>query len=457
MTAPTPSDRRGPPHDLEAEASVLGAILLDRDAITRVLELLVPEDFYRENNGFIYRAAANLFQAGRPIDNVTMAGELESLKALAQVGGRAHLALLQEQVPTAANVEHYALIVRGHSWRRQMIAAAARASALAYDPALEAGEALNAAQAEVFAVGGEQAAGQVSRLYDLLAPTMDRIEAQMANGGGLVGLSTGFHDLDRLTGGLKDSNLTIVAGRPSMGKSSLATNVMRFLSVVHRVPVLIFSLEMSRDELVERLLCEEARVDAQRMHRGLLSDVEYERVTSALGPLGEAPFYIDDTPALDDLTLRLRARQAKARYDIGVIVIDYLQLMSGRHKEGGDVNRVQEVSAISRSLKSIARELRIPVVALSQLSRAPESRPDKRPILSDLRESGSIEQDADVVWLMFRDEYYNREKSEKPGVAEVIVAKNRSGPTGVVELMFRKELTRFENLERARPGPLGDD
>jgi replicative DNA helicase len=234
-----------------------------------------------------------------------------------------------------------------------------------------------------------------------------------------------------------------------MGKTSFVLNVALNAAVEQRKPVAVFSLEMSKEQLVERMLCEQARIDAQRLHRGMLSDVEYERLAGALGPLGDAPIYIDDSPTLDDLTLRLKARQARAREGVEMIVLDYLQLMHGRNRSD-DSNRVQEVSAISRGLKSIARELKIPVIAISQLSRAPEARPDKRPILSDLRESGSIEQDADIVMFLYRDDYYNREKSEKPGIAEIIVAKHRNGPTGVVELMFRKELTRFENLERRR-------
>src|SRR5215831_1201530 len=238
--------------------------------------------------------------------------------------------------------------------------------------------------------------------------------------------------------------------------TSFALNVALHAAVDHQRPVAIFSLEMSKEQLVERMLCEQARIDAQRLHRGTLSDVEYERLAGALGPLGDAPIFIDDSPTLDDLTLRLKARQARSREGIELIVLDYLQLMHGRSRDG-DANRVQEVSAISRALKGIARELSIPVIAISQLSRAPEARPDRRPILSDLRESGSIEQDADIVMFLYRDEYYNREKSEKPGIAEVIVAKHRNGPTGVVELIFRKELTRFENLERRRPEPVGPD
>jgi replicative DNA helicase len=887
---------RVPPHDLDAETSVLGAILLDPAAITRVLDQLVFEDFYRENNGQIYRAAQNLFREGEPIDNVTLAAELGKLGVLERIGGRAHLALLQESVPTAANVEHYARIVKDKAYKRRLISAGTQVAALGYDESLDAEEAVNQAQANVYAISDDKVGAGMERIYDLLKPAMDRIDAQMASGGGVIGIPSGFHDLDRMTNGFKPSDLAIIAGRPSMGKAlgigtpiptpdgwttmgaltvgdkvfddqgrpcavTFATPVMlghdcyevvfsdgeriiadadhqwqvwdhaarkslvhyasgrkvprdrnpyrgtyrlpggrwaarghldhrpRHLGVFderedarraaesfrvehghvrrdqpkivttrqmaesvlaeggrrlnysiptcgalqyerrdlpldayvlgawlgdgdtrraivtcgdreivqeltaagHRVrehpvangivrisfpaesiqgqrrrgggstatadelrvssstigtasrgptwrrarrpptvieilrelgvlgnkhvpriymeadveqrlallqglmdtdgsidknghaefcstsrcladdalelarglgikaqfstgramlngrdcgpryrvrfktdrpvfrlprkaarlprlgprpacrsrfvrevrpiesvpvrcirvdspghlflagrgcvpthntsfvlnvtlhaavdqkkPVAIFSLEMSKEQLVERMLCEQARIDAQRLHRGTLSDVEYERLAGALGPLGDAPIFIDDSPTLDDLTMRLKARQARSREGIELLVLDYLQLMTGR-SSGGDSNRVQEVSAISRALKSIARELRIPVIAISQLSRAPEARPDKRPILSDLRESGSIEQDADIVMFLYRDEYYNREKSEKPGIAEIIVAKHRNGPTGMVELMFRKELTRFENLERRRPEPVGTE
>jgi replicative DNA helicase len=592
---------RVPPHDLEAETSVLGAVLLDPAAITRVLDLLSPEDFYRENNGHVYRASVNLFREGEPIDNVTLAAELAKLGVLERVGGRAQLALLQESVPTAANVEHYARIVKDRAYKRRLITAGTQVTGLGYDESLDADEAVNQAQAHVYAISDDRTGTGMERIYDLLKPAMDRIDAQMASGGGVIGIPSGFHDLDRMTNGFKASDLAIIAGRPSMGKTSFVLNVTLHAAVEHNKPVAIFSLEMSKEQLVERMLCEQARIDAQRLHRGTLSDVEYERLAGALGPLGDAPIFIDDSPTLDDLTMRLKSRQARSREGIELIVLDYLQLMQGR-SNSNDANRVQEVSAISRALKSIARELRIPVIAISQLSRAPEARPDKRPILSDLRESGcltadtpvylpdldtwrpigglvgssgirvlaldtagwqleprrvtnafstgvrpvlrmvtrlgrsiratanhrflgpdgwrcmdalaagdriaggargaggaagpagvdwdeiasiapdgreevfdltvdglhdfvagdlvvhnSIEQDADVVMFLYRDEYYNREKTEKPGIAEVIVAKHRNGPTGSVELMFRKELTRFENLERRRPEPIGPD
>jgi replicative DNA helicase len=445
-----------PPQDLDAETSVLGAILLDPTAITRVLDQLSPEDFYRENNGQVFRAAQNLFREGEPIDNVTLAAELAKLGVLERVGGRAHLALLQESVPTAANVEHYARIVKDKAYKRRLISAGSHVTSLGYDEALDAEEAVNAAQAHVYAISDDKVGSGMEHIYGLLKPAMDRIDAQMASGGGVIGIPSGFHDLDRMTNGFKAADLAIIAGRPSMGKTSFVLNVTLYAAVEQKKPVAIFSLEMSKEQLVERMLCEQARIDAQRLHRGTLSDVEYERLAGALGPLGDAPIFIDDSPTLDDLTLRLKARQARSREGIELIVLDYLQLMHGRSRDG-DANRVQEVSAISRALKGIARELSIPVIAISQLSRAPEARPDKRPILSDLRESGSIEQDADIVMFLYRDDYYNREKSEKPGIAEVIVAKHRNGPTGVVELIFRKELTRFENMERRRPEVIGPE
>jgi len=901
-----------PPHDLDAETSVLGAVLLDPAAITRVLDQLSPDDFYRENNGQIFRAAQNLFREGEPIDNVTLAAELAKLGVLERVGGRAHLALLQESVPTAANVEHYARIVKDKAYKRKLISAGTQVTALGYDEALDADEAVNAAQSHVYAISDDKVGTGMEHIYGLLKPAMDRIDAQMASGGGVIGIPSGFHDLDRMTNGFKAADLTIIAGRPSMGKAlsldtpiptptgwttmgalrvgdqvfdeqgrpctvvfatpvmhgrecfevvfsdgevivadadhqwsvwdraarkslhhhasgkktprdlnpyrgtyrlpggrwaargylkrnpvhlgvfddredarraaeafrlehghvrrdrpgvlttrqmseslfadegrrlnysiptcgalqypkrelpidpfllgawlgdgdsrravvttadpeivgelaraghplredrvkdpvirvsfpagrrggrqwaklsepdiqtirslrergrtgvaiaaefgvspsaislaargltwarpgraksvqtllrqvgilankhvpriylesdvgqrlallqglmdtdgsidangyaefcttserladgvrelatglgikvgvtagratlngldcgpkyrlrfktalpvfrlprkaerqtpvgarsecrsrsvreiravesvpvrciqvdapshlylagracipthntSFVLNVTLYAAVEQKKPVAIFSLEMSKEQLVERMLCEQARIDAQRLHRGTLSDIEYERLAGALGPLGDAPIFIDDSPTLDDLTMRLKARQARSREGIELIVLDYLQLMHGRSRDG-DANRVQEVSAISRALKGIARELSIPVIAISQLSRAPEARPDKRPILSDLRESGSIEQDADIVMFLYRDDYYNREKSEKPGIAEVIVAKHRNGPTGMVELIFRKELTRFENMERRRPEVVGPE
>src|SRR5438270_540922 len=440
---------RVPPHDLDAETSVLGSILLDPLSIAKVLQFLHPEDFYRENNGQIYRAALDLFAAGEPIDNVTLASQLQSMGMLERVGGRSQLASMQGAVPTAANIEYYGRIVKEKAYKRRLISAGSDIAGFGFDDSVEAEDAINKAQSLVFGVADDRDQRELAKLYDLLGPAMERISLQMERGQGIIGIPSGFHDLDRMTGGFKDSDLIIVAGRPAMGKTSWVLNVGLHAALHAGKSIAIFSLEMSKEQLTERLLTEQAQIDAQRMHRGLLTEAEFDRVSNALGPLGEASIYIDDTPVMDELTLQLKARQAKMRHGIDMILIDYLQLMHGRSR--GDDNRVQEVSAISRALKGLARELRVPVIAISQLSRAPEQRPDKRPILSDLRESGSIEQDADMVMFLFPPVYYKSD--ENPGLAEVHVAKHRNGPTGTIELKFRRDHTRFYNLETRRPEP----
>jgi replicative DNA helicase len=385
---------RIPPHDLDAEISILGSILLEPLSIAKVLQFLHPEDFYRENNGQIYRAALDLFAAGEPIDNVTLAAQLQTMGLLERVGGRAQLASMQSIVPTAANIEYYGRIVKEKAYKRRLISAGGNIAGFGYDDSIEAEDAINQAQSLVFGVADDRDQRELARLYDLLGPAMERISILMESGQGVVGIPSGFHDLDRMTGGFKDSDLIIVAGRPSMGKTSFVLNVGLHAALDAKKSVAIFSLEMSKEQLTERLLTEQAQIDAQRMHRGLLSEAEFDRVSNALGPLGEASIFIDDTPVMDELTLQLKARQAKMRHNVDMILIDYLQLMHGRSR--GDDNRVQEVSAISRALKGLARELRIPVIAISQLSRAPEQRPDKRPILSDLRESGCLAGDTPV-------------------------------------------------------------
>jgi replicative DNA helicase len=388
------SPGRVPPHDLDAEMSVIGSVLLDPLSVAKVLQFLHPEDFYRENNGQIYRAALDLFAAGEPIDNVTLAAQLQTMGLLDRVGGRAQLASMQGAVPTAANIEYYGRIVKEKAYKRRLISAGSNIAGYGYDDSIEAEEAINQAQSLVFGVADDRDQRELMRLYDLLGPAMERISLQMESGQGIVGIPTGFHDLDRMTGGFKDSDLIIVAGRPAMGKTSLALNIALHSALEANKSVAIFSLEMSKEQLTERLLTEQAQIDAQRMHRGLLTEAEFDRVSNALGPLGEAKIFIDDTPVMDELSLQLKARQAKMRHGIDMILIDYLQLMHGRAR--GDDNRVQEVSSISRSLKGLARELRIPVIAISQLSRAPEQRPDKRPILSDLRESGCLAGDTPI-------------------------------------------------------------
>jgi replicative DNA helicase len=385
---------RVPPNDLDAEMSILGSILIDPLSVAKVLQFLHPEDFYRENNGQIYRAALDLFAAGEPIDNVTLASQLQSMGLLDRVGGRAQLASMQSAVPTAANIEYYGRIVKEKAYKRRLISAGGNIAGYGYDDSIEAEDAINQAQSLVFGVADDRDQRELAKLYDLLGPAMERISLLMESGQGVVGIPSGFHDLDRMTGGFKDSDLVIIAGRPSMGKTAIALNITLHAALDAKKSIAIFSLEMSKEQLTERLLTEQAQIDAQRMHRGLLTEAEFDRVSNALGPLGEASIYIDDTPVMDELTLMLKARQAKMRHNIDMIVVDYLQLMHGRSR--GDDNRVQEVSSISRAMKGLARELRVPVVAISQLSRAPEQRPDKRPILSDLRESGCLAGDTPV-------------------------------------------------------------
>src|ERR1051326_5054341 len=385
---------RVPPHDLDAEMSVLGSILVDPLSIAKVLQFLHPEDFYRENNGQVYRAALDLFAAGEPIDNVTLAAQLQQMGVLDRIGGRAQLASMQGAVPTAANIEFYGRIVKEKAYKRRLISAGGNIAGYGYDDSIEAEEAIKPGPSLVFGVADDRDQRELARLYDLLGPAMERISLQMESGQGVIGIPSGFHDLDRMTGGFKDSDLIIVAGRPAMGKTSWVLNVGLHAALHAGKAIAIFSLEMSKEQLTERLLTEQAQIDAQRMHRGLLTEAEFDRVSNALGPLGEAAIYIDDTPVMDELTLQLKARQAKMRHNIDMVVIDYLQLMHGRSR--GDDNRVQEVSSISRAMKGLARELRVPVIAISQLSRAPEQRPDKRPILSDLRESGCLVGDTPI-------------------------------------------------------------
>jgi replicative DNA helicase len=445
-TLAAPPQGHRAPRDDDAEKAVLGALLLDPQAIAKVLDTLAPGDFYAERHRHIYAGVEGLFGDGKPIDSAMLAAALAGLGVLDQVGGRAYLAELQEAVPTAATVEHYAAIVRAKAEKRALIEAGQASMALGYDDTVAAEEAVERAQARHYGLTDRKAGGGFRVLSDWLEPAWDRVSEQAQGGDGVAtGLKSGFADLDRLLCGLKPGNLVICAGATSMGKTSLAMQLATHAAVVEREPVAVFSLEMSGAELVERMLCGHARVDSQRLKRGTIGEAEFERLSSALGPLGEAPLWIDDTPSLDEMAMRLKARQVHARHGIRLIVVDYLQLMKARTRVG---DAVQEVSAISHALKAVARDLDIPVLALSQLSRAPAARPDKRPILSDLRQSGSIEQDADVVMFVYRDDYYNREKSPKPGIAEVIVAKHRNGPTGTVELVFRKELTRFESIER---------
>ncbi|MDT8341824.1 MAG: replicative DNA helicase [Longimicrobiales bacterium] len=446
-------DRR-PPYSEEAEWSVLGGMLLDRDAVARAVELLDASMFFREAHRRIYRSMTRLFERGDVIDVVTLQDDLRRTDELDSVGGLDYLAELMDAVPTAANIEYHARIVREKALLRRLIDASQEIVRDAFAPGERAvEEILDRAEARIFQVAQSHEREGFVRIKDLLWPTFEEIERLQESGSPVTGIGSGFADLDRMTTGLQKGDLVIVAARPSMGKTSWVMNVAATAAIEHRRPVAIFSLEMSKQQLLKRLLSAEGRIDAQHLRRGGMTAEDHKRLATAAGHLNNAPIWIDDSPGLSVLEIRAKSRRLVADIqaggeELGLIVIDYLQLMGGERAE----SRVQEVSQISRGLKALARELDVPVVALSQLSRAPEQRNDKRPMLSDLRESGSIEQDADVVMFLYRPEYYfgpvDSDGNSIEGVAELIVSKQRNGPTGTVPLYFHKAYTRFDSLQR---------
>ncbi|MGI5840419.1 MAG: replicative DNA helicase [bacterium] len=435
---------RIPPQNLEAEQSVLGAMLIEAEAIPKVMEILRSDDFYREAHSNILQAMARLFERGEAVDLVTVTEELRQQGQLENAGGAVYLASLANAVPTAANVEYYARIVEEKSVLRKLINTATAIVASGFEGKDDVEYLLDLAEQQIFGLAQRRSLKSYASIKTVLMETFERIEHLYNNKGGVTGVPTGFKDLDMLTSGLQPSELIVVAARPSMGKTVLCLNIARNVAVGNKIPVALFSLEMSRDQLAQRLLCADAGVDGQRLRTGYLTEADWPKLSTALGRLSEAPIFIDDTPGATAIEIRAKARRIKAEHGLGLIIIDYLQLMNGNRRSE---NRQQEISEISRSLKALARELNVPVVALSQLSRAVEQRQDRHPMLSDLRESGAIEQDADVVAFIYRDEYYNAE-TEKKGIAELIISKQRNGPTGQVELFFRKELSRFDNLER---------
>jgi replicative DNA helicase len=433
---------RVPPQNLDAEESVLGAILLDNTAIDRVTGMLQPDDFYRENHRKIFRAMQALADRSEPADLVTLGEQLRSRGELADVGGAAYLAELAERVPTAANVAHYARMVRDKAVLRNLIGTATSIAERGYG-GQDVKELLDRAEQEIFALSEREVRPAFVRLDGLLNSTFDTIERLFEQKQSVTGVPTGFVDFDRLTAGLQPSDLIIVAGRPSMGKTALCMNIAENAALKSDAGVAIFSLEMSKEQLVMRMLCSEARIDSQRLRGGFLKDSDWPKLAKAAGMLAEAPVFIDDTGAISILEMRAKARRLQAEKGLGMIIVDYLQLMRGRTSNEG---REREISEISRGLKALAKELAVPVVALSQLNRSLEQRQDKRPMLSDLRESGAIEQDADVIMFVYRDEYYNPETNDKG-----IVGKQRNGPTDTVKLRFFKEFTRFENHASGQP------
>jgi replicative DNA helicase len=448
---------RQAPWSNEAEQAVLGAMLLDQDAALKAAEFLDDTMFYREGHRLLFRAMIALTERGDVIDPVTLRDELARRGDLDRAGGIEYVSTLIDVVPTAANVEYHARIVRDKAVLRRLVEAATGIIQDVYEGHTAAGEVLDNAEHRVFQVAQFRRAEEFTRIKELIWPTMERIEQLQAGAGSVTGVPSGFTDLDRLTAGFQRADLIILAGRPSMGKTAFALNVVQHAAIEHNVKVAIFSLEMSKDALVQRLLCSEGLVDAQRLRRGQLRDDDYPRLARAAGLLGQAPIWIDDSASLTPLAMRSKARRLKAEHDIGLVVVDYLQLMQG---PSDSENRQQEISYISRSLKALAKELDIPVVALSQLSRAPEQRggEHRRPQLSDLRESGAIEQDADVVCFIYRQEFYDGPVDPKTnesieGVAEVIVGKQRNGPTGTSKLYFKKEFTRFDNYSPREAPP----
>lgn len=433
-----------PPQSLEAEQSVLGALMLEPEAGSSVFGILQPDDFYRDNHRLIFEAIRDLSERGDPVDLVSVAETLRQSGRLEQVGGIATISQMARSVPSAVNVDYYARIVAEKSLLRQLIRTAGKIADKGYEPGEEATSLLEEAEKMIMDLSQRQIKDGFESIRNILLNTFEKIEALYANKGSLTGVPTFFTELDRMTAGWQPSDLIIIAARPSMGKTALVLNMAQNAAVRANVPVAVFSLEMSKEQLVQRMLCSEAMVDQQRVRTGDLLDTDWPKLTRAVGPLSEASIFIDDTVAISLAELRSKARRLKLEHGLGLIVIDYLQLMSlGRRSE----SRQQEVAQISRGLKGIARELSVPVIALSQLNRGVEQRQDKRPIMSDLLESGAIEADADVISFIYRDEYYNPE-SDKKGIAEIIISKHRNGPVGAFELGYLKEFTKFVNLDR---------
>ena len=436
-----------PPHDVEAEQAVIGSMLTDKDSVISAVETLKDEDFYREDNKVIYGAIMNLYNRGEPVDIITLKDELVSLGKFEAVGGLEYLAELPEKVPTTANVDKYIKIVEEKSMLRTLIKTANELIVLGYDQTQEVEDIMDVAEKKIFNVMQRKNQKGYSSMKDILVESFTQLEELYNRKQHITGVPTGFADLDYKTAGLHNSDLILVAARPAMGKSAFALNIASYAAVKANVPVAIFSLEMSKEQMGNRILCSEAMVDSNKVRTGKIEDEDWAKLAMASGELSESQIFIDDTPGISIMEIRAKCRKMKLEKNIGLVVIDYLQLVQGSSKKGG--SREQEISEISRSLKILAKEINVPVIALSQLSRAPEQRPDHRPMLSDLRESGAIEQDADIVMFLYRDDYYN-EDSEKKNIAEVIIAKHRAGSTGTVKLVWLGNYTKFANMERYR-------
>ncbi|MBI4358364.1 MAG: replicative DNA helicase [Candidatus Omnitrophica bacterium] len=438
-----------PPQNLEAEMSVLGAMLFSPDAVFRAIELLEDSFFYTEAHQLIFSSMVGLFDRNQAIDLITVTEELRRRKQLEAIGGASYLTQLTVSVATAANFDHHARIVKEKALLRRLISTATQIIQESFDSTVEGGQILDHAERMIFDIGQHRIEGKFIRMGEIIKDSIEAIDRLYQRKEHVTGLATGFHEFDTKTAGLQASDLVVIAGRPSMGKSAFVCGIAEHASVVLGKPIAFFSVEMSKEQLVQRMLCSHARVDAQKVRTGYLSHSDWPKLTSAAGKLSEAPLFIDDSPVLNALELRAKARRLKAQHAIELVIVDYLQLLEGA---GRAENRQQEITEISRSLKALARELRVPVIAISQLSRAVESRTGNRPQLSDLRESGAIEQDADLVVFLFREEYYHPSE-ENRNRAEAIIAKQRNGPTGSIDLIFLKEWTRFDNPEFRREEP----
>ncbi len=446
--SPSPFERI-PPHSLEAERAVLGACMLDRDSLLLVTETLTGEDFYDTRHRLAFEVVLDMARKDKPVDPLTIWEEISRREMAERLGGQGFIAGLVDTVPTVANVEYHARIVRDKSVHRRLIQVGSDIVKLGYSENREMEEILDEAERSIFEIGRRGGDKSFRHIGDILGVAFQQIETHFQQQESVTGVPSGFMDFDRITGGLQPGSLNIIAARPSMGKTALALNIAQFAALEKKRPVLVFSLEMGGEQLAQRMLASEARVNVHDLRTGTFHESAWESLADAAGRLSQAPIYIDDSSVLSTLELRARCRRFKARkQDVGMIVVDYLQLM---HLARPTDSKQQEVAEISRSLKGIARELDVPIIALSQLSRAVEQRQDKRPQLSDLRDSGAIEQDADLVVLLFRPGYYSTNPEEEDNVAEAIVAKHRNGPTGTIHLVFMREYTRFVNAEKYRP------
>ena len=435
-----------PPHDIEAEQAVLGSCLTDKDAVMDAVEKLRPESFYREDSKLIFEAIFNLYNRSEPVDLVTVKDELTSMGSFENIGGYEYLATLPDKVPTTTNVQKYIEIVEEKSTLRNLIKTANEIIELGYNPTEEVDSIMAGAEKKIFDIMQKKNQKSYTPIKDVLIESFTKLEELYNQKSKITGVPTGFADLDDKTAGLHGSDLILIAARPAMGKTAFALNIAAHAAIRENVPVAVFNLEMSKDQLVNRMLCMEAMVDSNKVMTGKLDEDDWSKLASVVGPMSDAGIYIDDTPGISITEIRTKCRRLKMEKNIGLVVIDYIQLIqgSGSRKNG---SREQEIAEISRSLKILAKELNVPVIALSQLSRAVESRPDHRPMLSDLRESGSIEQDADIVMFLYRDDYYNPDSEEKD-ISEVIIAKHRAGSTGTIKLLWMGNYTKFVNLAR---------